>query len=146
MTIWDAIYKNYQNGGPAWATLKEGLHPGFIEFVEQTNFETKNALDIGCGDGKYLLFLNKMGFRITGLDSSPTAISMATRAAKNTGCFIVADMYDYSYPANVYDFIISHAALHHGIKAKVLSLIKKIHGILLANGSIFLSLPSDDCK
>jgi SAM-dependent methyltransferase len=145
MTIWDAIYKNYQNGGPAWASIKEGLHPSFVEFMEQANFEIKNALDIGCGNGKYLLFLNKMGFRITGIDSSPTAISMSKEATKNSGHFIVADMYDYSYPANTFDLVISHAALHHGIKAKVVSLVKTIHGILLVNGRIFLSLPSEDC-
>ena len=146
MTIWDAIYKNYQNGGPAWASIRDGLHPRFVEFVEQANFEIKNALDIGCGNGKYLLFLNKMGFQITGLDSSPTAISMATEAAKDAGHFIVADMYEYPYPADVYDLIISHAALHHGIKAKVVSLVGKIHDILVVNGKIFLSLPSDDCR
>ena len=146
MTIWDAIYKNYQSGGPAWATLKDGLHPSFIEFIEQADFEIKNALDIGCGNGKYLLFLNKLGFSITGLDSSPTAISMATGAAKNSGHFIVADMYDYPYQADAYDLVISHAALHHGIKAKVLSLVGKIHGLLVVKGNLFLSLPSDDCK
>ena len=81
MPIWDTIYKNYQNGGLAWASLKDGLHPDFMEFIEYANFEIKNALDIGCGDGKYLLFLQKLGFQITGIDSSPTAISMAREAA-----------------------------------------------------------------
>jgi len=146
MTIWDTIYKNYQHGGQAWASLKDGLHPAFLDFIEHTNFEVKNALDIGCGNGKYLLFLNKIGFSITGLDSSPTAISMAKKAAKNSGHFIVADMYDYPYQANTYDLVISHATLHHGLKARAVSLIEKIHDILLVNGSIFLSVPSDDGK
>jgi 2-polyprenyl-3-methyl-5-hydroxy-6-metoxy-1,4-benzoquinol methylase len=146
MTIWDKIYKDYQSGGPAWATLKDNLHPSFIEFIEQTDFEIKNALDIGCGDGKYLLFLRQKGFSITGLDSSPTAISMAMKDTGQPGQFIVADMYDYSYQTNTYDLVISHAALHHSLKAKVVSLVEKIHSLLVVNGRIFLSLPSDDCK
>jgi SAM-dependent methyltransferase len=146
MNIWDTIYKNYQNGGLAWASLKDGLHPDFVEFVEHANFEIKNALDIGCGDGKYLLFLLKLGFQVTGLDSSPTAISMARKAAKNSGNFVVADMFEYSYPLNTYDLVISHAALHHGIKTKVISSIAKIYSTLLTGGNIFLSLPSEECK
>jgi 2-polyprenyl-3-methyl-5-hydroxy-6-metoxy-1,4-benzoquinol methylase len=92
MSVWDRIYKNYQRGGLAWASLKDGLHPTFIEFMEQADFEIKNALDIGCGEGKYLRFLMQRGFRITGLDSSPTAISMAKEIAAPSGQFIVADM------------------------------------------------------
>jgi len=88
----------------------------------------------------------KKGFRITGLDSSPTAISMATKAAKNSGHFIVADMYDYPYPADTYDLVISHATLHHGLKARAVSLIEKLHDILLVNGNVFLSVPGEECK
>jgi len=146
MTVWDKIYKNYQRGGSAWATLKDGLHPSFIEFIEHTDFGIKNALDIGCGDGKYLLFLLKKGFRITGLDSSPTAISMAKKVVEQSGHLIVADMFDYPYQANTYDLVISHAALHHGLKAQVVSLVEKIQNLLVENGKIFLSVPSDDCR
>ena len=146
MTIWDNIYKNYQRGDPAWATLNEGLHPSFIEFMEQTDFGIKNALDIGCGDGRYLLFLVKRGFRITGLDSSPTAISMAKKALEPSGQLIVADMFDYPYPTNTYDLVISHAALHHGLKTQVISLLKKIHRLLVPKGKIFISVPSKDSK
>jgi len=146
MTVWDKIYKDYQSGGPAWASLKEELHPAFVEFIEHADFKIKKVLDIGCGDGKYLLFLQKFGFQVTGLDSSPTAISMARTASKNSGDFIVADMFEYLYPPNTYDLVISHAALHHGLKTKVISLLVKIHDTLLTGGSIFLSLPNEDCK
>jgi len=146
MTVWEKIYKNYQKGGPAWATLKDGLHPSFVEFMEQTNFEIKNALDIGCGDGKYLLFLIKKGFKITGLDSSPTAISIAKKVLGQSGQFIVADMFDFPYQTNTYDLVISHAALHHGLKTRVTSFVEKIYGLLVGNGKIFISLPSDDSK
>jgi SAM-dependent methyltransferase len=145
MTVWDKIYKNYQRGGSAWATLKDGLHPSFIGFMEQTDFEIKNVLDIGCGEGKYLLFLMKSGFRVTGLDSSPTAISMAKEVLEQPAQLIVADMFDYPYQTNTYDLVISHAALHHGLKAQVVSLMKRIQSLLVENGKIFLSVPGDDC-
>ena len=145
MNVWETIYKNYQNGGPAWASLKDSLHPDFLKFVEQADFELKNALDIGCGDGRYLMYLKQKGFYITGLDSSPTAISMAQKEAEEAGNFITADMYDHPYKTDCYDLIISHAALHHGYKGRVISLVKKIHSLLVKNGKIFISLPSDEC-
>jgi SAM-dependent methyltransferase len=145
MSVWDTIYKNFQKGGPAWASLRDGLHPDFVGFVEHTDFEIKNVLDIGCGDGKYLLYLKEKGFKITGLDSSPTAIRMAQNAVKQSGQWIVADMFNFPYPRGRYDLVISHAALHHGLKAQVISLIEKIHGLLIESGKMFISVPSDDC-
>jgi 2-polyprenyl-3-methyl-5-hydroxy-6-metoxy-1,4-benzoquinol methylase len=144
MTIWDSIYKNYQNGGPAWGTLTDDLHPDFLKFMEQTSFEGKNALDIGCGNGKYLQFLNTLGFAVTGLDSSATAIDMAKKALDGKGKFIVVDMYDHTYPVDIYDLIISYATLHHGTKSQVAMLLRKIYDSLATNGKVFLSLPSDD--
>jgi 2-polyprenyl-3-methyl-5-hydroxy-6-metoxy-1,4-benzoquinol methylase len=87
----------------------------------------------------------KMDFQVAGIDSSPTAISMAREAAMNSGHFIVADMFGYSYPPNTYDLVISRAAIHHGIKTKVVSLVAQIYSTLLAGGNIFLSLPSEEC-
>lgn len=144
MTIWDSIYKNYQNGGPAWGTLTDDMHPDFLEFLKKTTFETKKALDIGCGNGKYLQFLNTIGFEVTGLDSSSTAIAMAKETLNGAGIFIVADMYDHMYESDTYDLVISYATLHHGTKSQVTSLLQKIHDSLAANGKVFLSLPTDD--
>lgn len=54
-TIWDGIYQKYLADGEAWASLKEDIHPYFFSFMEKNIFSTKNALDIGCGNGKYLM-------------------------------------------------------------------------------------------
>jgi len=34
------------------------------------------VIDIGCGNGKYLVFLKTQGFEVNGIDSSPTAVEM----------------------------------------------------------------------
>ena len=33
-------------------------------------------IDIGCGNGKYLVLLKTQGFEVSGIDSSPTAVEM----------------------------------------------------------------------
>jgi SAM-dependent methyltransferase len=145
-TVWDNIYKGYLAGEPAWASLNDGLHPEFLSFMGRTIFPVKYALDIGCGTGKYLKYLQHQGFRTVGLDSSESAISMARELLKSQGEFITADMYEYRYPSNTFGLILSWAALHHGTKRNVVNLLHAIHQALLPNGKFFISLPCDDCK
>lgn len=146
MTIWDGIYRSYLDGGPAWASLKDDLHPMFLEFIKGASFPRRNALDIGCGEGKYLSFLQTLGFQTTGLDSSTTAIALSRRMTKDRGALVLADMYEYAYPADSYGLVVSHATLHHGPKSKVIALLARIREALVEGGSVFISLPSEDCK
>ena len=76
MTVWDKIYQDYKNGGEEYATLKKGLIPEFLEFINNHDFKLKKVLDVGCGNGKYLVFLKTLGFEVNGIDSSPTAVEM----------------------------------------------------------------------
>jgi len=144
-TIWDSIYKEYLAGGPAWGTIPDDLHPLFLSLAEKSDFPVKRALDIGCGQGKYLKFLQLKGFQTSGLDSSESAIAMTRELLGKEDDIILADMYEYQYPENYYDMIISHATLHHGRKSQVLGLLDKIYNALVVKGKIFISLPSDDC-
>ena len=52
----------------------------FIETLIPELLEPRHkerVLDIGCGAGNHLLFLNKLGLDITGIDASPYMISLA---------------------------------------------------------------------
>lgn len=144
-TVWDNIYKEYLAGGPAWASLQDDTHPVFLLFMEKSDFTVKQALDIGCGQGKYLKYLQLKGFQTSGLDSSESAVAMTKDLLENEANIILADMYEYQYPHNYYDLIISHATLHHGKKKQVIDLLAKIYDALIVRGKFFISLPSDDC-
>ena len=122
-TVWDNIYKEYLAGGQAGASLKDDIHPCFLSFIEKSTFPIKQALDIGCGQGKYLKFLQLKGFQTSGLDSSESAVAMTKDLLEDQGKIILADMYEYQYPENNYDLILSHATLHHGKKNNVITLL-----------------------
>lgn len=92
MTTWDTIYKDYQKGGEAWATLSEKIHPLFKQFLNESNFEHKHVLDIGCGAGKYLKFLQAGGFRTDGIDSSETAVEMTQKALGDDSYILCSNM------------------------------------------------------
>ncbi len=141
MTIWDNIYKNYQKGGEAWATLSEEIHPLFKQFLERSTFEHENVLDIGCGTGKYLKMLQTVGFRTDGIDSSETAVEMTKNLLGDDSKIFCVDMFEFDIMENNYDLIISISTIHHGRKEQVQYLVDKIYGALMANGRIFITVP-----
>jgi SAM-dependent methyltransferase len=145
-TVWDNIYKEYLAGGEAWASLKDGLHPRFVTFIDEVVFPIRHVMDIGCGDGKYLKYLQMKGFTTFGLDSSESAIAMSKELLENQGAFAIADMYEYQYPVNTFGLIISHTTLHHGKKRNVIALLESIYNALVEKGKIFISLPDEVCK
>lgn len=143
-TTWDKIYKEYQISGKTYATLNEGLHPSFVSLITTGEFKLKQALDVGCGTGKYLKFLEENNFEVTGIDSSKTAIEMSKNCLSPNSKLHLMDMYEYFPDFDAFDLVISHATLHHGKKADVVSLIRRLHDSLVEAGKFFISLPSDD--
>ncbi len=141
MTTWDGIYKDYQKGGEAWATLREGLVPKFIDFVNNNEFHSKDALDIGCGTGKYSSYLKELGLRVSGIDSSETAIEMSRDILRGDANLELVDMFKYEIPRNKHDFIFSISSIHHGLKSDVVKLINRIYDKLLVGGHILITLP-----
>ncbi|MDD5342581.1 MAG: class I SAM-dependent methyltransferase [Patescibacteria group bacterium] len=141
MTIWDKIYKNYQKGGPAWATIEGRILPQFINFLKFNKFNIKHALEIGCGMGKYLVILKELGFKTDGIDSSITAMQMTKNNLKDDSNIILADMFEYEIPKNKYDLIFSIFSVHHGLKNQVKSVIDEIYSSLMSNGKFFITLP-----
>lgn len=141
MTIWDTIYKDYLKGGPAWATIEGRLFPGFVEFVNTNKFIVKHALEIGCGMGKYLVFLRGLGFKTDGIDSSSTAIRMTKDSLKDKSRIIKTDMFKCKIPKNKYGLIFSIATVHHGLKLEVKKVINRIYRALAPGGKVFITLP-----
>jgi SAM-dependent methyltransferase len=144
MTVWDKIYKNYQGGGEEYATLKKGLIPEFVDFIRMREFKIKRVLDLGCGNGKYLIFLKNLGFKTDGIDSSPTAVEMTKEVLGDDSDIRLFNMYEYEPFPEKYDLIISIAAIHHGLKAQVRSLIQRIYPALISGGRFFITLPDNE--
>lgn len=140
-TIWDKIYKDYQKGGEAWASLSEGIHPLFKRFLVQSRFKQKRVLDIGCGTGKYLKILQASGFKVEGIDSSETAVEMAKKLLGDDTVILCRDMFEFQIPKNQYGLIISISTIHHGTKKQVKALVDKIYQALAAKGKVFITLP-----
>jgi SAM-dependent methyltransferase len=139
-TIWDRIHQDHIAGN-SHPALQGGILGSFATFVEGHVFNPRTALDIGCGHGKYLKYLEDLGFAVTGIDSSPTAIALARRILSANANLIEADLYTYDIPQNNFGLIFSISAVHHGVKEQVNRAIERIISASSPNGRMFITLP-----
>lgn len=89
------------------------------------------AIDLGCGAGNYAVWLAELGFEVTGVDSSPTAIRIARERAAKHGVrctFVTADLLgDLHAVEGTFDFAYDYELLHHLLPEERAVYIKNVH-------------------
>lgn len=65
---------------------------------------TDKILDLACGAGRHSIFLNKLGFNVTGVDLSPNSIETANESSNETLHFDVHDMREI-YTENGFNYV-----------------------------------------
>ena len=86
-----------------------------VDLIESKTIAPKTALDMGCGEGYFSIYLAKQGFEVTGIDFSETAISRAKNNAKRAGVkcrFIKSDAVGLNGLDTQFDFIFEWGLLH----------------------------------
>ena len=53
-----------------------------VELVRSKKVKPCKTIDLGCGIGNYAIYLGGLGFDVTGIDVSPTAIDIDIEKAK----------------------------------------------------------------
>lgn len=99
------------------------------------NFNTKNALEVGCGGGHISIFLSRVFKTVLGVDLSEKSIKMANskKEEMNVGNihFSQKNLFDDSFTENnleKHDYILCYGVLHHtpDPKAGFLRLVKML--------------------
>lgn len=86
----------------------QGEAGAFIRNLVEVLRPSDNAhfLDLACGSGRHALFLNKLGYRVSGADISSNNIEMAKEYEREGLNFMVHDMRN-PLPGGPYDFILN---------------------------------------
>ncbi|MBI5876661.1 MAG: class I SAM-dependent methyltransferase [Chloroflexi bacterium] len=110
---WFELY--YLIGKTPWDT--NITPPEIVALIESGRVPPGRALDLGCGTGTNVLYLQRHGFEATGVDFSRMAIDRAKRKAKEARQpvpFYVADVLDSAhFPApGPFDFVMDVGVMH----------------------------------
>lgn len=132
--FYDVIYKHMPNTGTRWE---------FTEFLK--DFSPPHCLlDIGCGDGSFVAFSKKNGFKAKGLDFNPTRVDMG----KDKGGDV--DVADISNLASFSGYLKSHKdfsaySLWHVLEhlEEPLKSLQAIHDNSADGAQLVIGVPSD---
>lgn len=118
-----------------------------VELVQSGKVQPCKTIDLGCGAGNYAIYLTSQGFDVTGVDSSPTAIKIATENAQKRGVrcrFIVADLLgDLHEIKETFDFGYDWEFLHQIFPEDRVKYVKNVYNILNP-GAQYLSVCLSD--
>ena len=111
------------------------------DFEVFLDYYDKNAkvLDLGCGNGRFLKFLNKHGFKsYLGVDQSDKLLEIAKR--ENPGLkFMLGDMSELKDLKGKYDAIFAIASFHHLPRSLQLKTLKLWRRHLNDDGILFMT-------
>ncbi|WKZ25839.1 MAG: class I SAM-dependent methyltransferase [bacterium] len=94
------------------------------------------VLDLGCGTGRYSLYLDSLGHSVTGIDISMDMIELARQKSKQIQ-FVQGDISNLTFEDNNFDLVVSGLAIHY-----VKNLEKSIDGfsrVLRPGGHMVIS-------
>lgn len=108
--------------------------------VSKLNIEASSEiLDLACGKGRHAIILNKLGFKVTGVDLSSNSIAKAKKSQNSTLNFFVHDMRDV-IPNVKFDFIVnlftSFGYFDH--QDDNLKVLKSMHKMLAPGGKVVI--------
>jgi 2-polyprenyl-3-methyl-5-hydroxy-6-metoxy-1,4-benzoquinol methylase len=100
-------------------------------------------LDIGCGAGTFLGYLNEKGYRnISGLDISPERVSLARKSLPEVE-FQQGNLFDFlADKMKAYDCIVALDVIEHLEKERVLEFLDAAYRSLRPGGGLILQTPN----
>jgi SAM-dependent methyltransferase len=102
------------------------------------------VLDIGCGVGRHCVYLGERGFRVAGMDISPSGIKQSQDACTARNIPFdgrVSDMSALPWPNATFDAALSTATIHHQLRANLVRTMAEVVRILKPGGAFQVDFP-----
>ncbi len=97
-----------------WGKAPSSMAPRVLEAMKLSASFRPKLIDLGCGEGRDVVYFARHGFEVVGLDLSAVGLEKARRYATEAGVQIEtihADVADYEL-AGTYDVVFSTGMLH----------------------------------
>lgn len=141
---WEQIWRSgnipprYQSFAAANTTVVE-----WIETVAPGSF----ILDVGCGVGRHVIYLGERGFRVAGVDVSPSGIRLAQAACVERQITFdgqVSDMTTLPWAAMTFDAALSTSTIHHHRRGDIVQTLAEVRRVLKPGGLFLVDFPCTD--
>jgi 2-polyprenyl-3-methyl-5-hydroxy-6-metoxy-1,4-benzoquinol methylase len=135
MTSYDKHYKTEEYFGDPY--------PELINFLSGISPKGK-LLDLGCGQGRDAIPLARLGFKVTGIDSSSTGIDQMLKIAQEEGLTlkgILGDIYKFK-GIERFDIILLDSMFHftHKHREKEVEYLSDVLGSMKSGAMLVLCL------
>lgn len=117
------------------------------DIIDKLILENKieNAIDIGCGGGRYSKYLASKNIKTTAIDKNVEMFKYCSREDISKISFKVESMDALSEKANCYDLALSIGVLHNATSIKELTnALKEINRVLKKDGYAIISIFTND--
>lgn len=132
----DRIYRDVTLAEIPWNI--ETPPDALVRLVESGKVRPSKAIDLGCGAGNYAIYLAGIGFDVTAVDISESAIRIAKENSRKKGVkcnFLVADVLgDLDEFKENFDFAYDWELLHHIYPEDRNKYVQNVNKILKARG------------
>lgn len=129
----------YDNGHEQHAPWDEVVSFVYRHKPEKENHEIK-ILEVGCGTGSNLAFLDSLGFVVAGIDQDETAIIKAGQRSGPQAEYEVGDFRNLPWDDGVFDMVIDRAALTYVDGVELIKAVDEVRRVLSDSGK-FLFTP-----
>jgi SAM-dependent methyltransferase len=105
-----------------------------------------SVLEIGCGTGNNLWFAAREGFKVAGIDASPTAIEFARKrflGERLEGDLRVGDFSTLPFPDQCFDFVIDRGSMTLTTREGAGNCVREVRRVI-RRGGLFQSGPLSD--
>jgi len=115
-----------------------------VSFLKKRKF--KRILDLGCGSGRHMVYLNKRNFFVVGSDISPTGLARAQKWLEkeriSNYCLVEHDMIKLPFPNEHFDAVVGINVIHHNHLKRIKQTLNEIRRVLRKKGLVLVTLSS----
>lgn len=136
--FWDEVWPK---SGVRIESIEKDHHTGIIrKWIEATSGgQNPLILEGGCGAGKYLVYLDRLGYDIVGVDNSANAVTVARNFDANLRV-ARASVLDLPFCSESFDYYLSFGVVEHSIDGPEQGL-REARRVLKGDGILFVSVP-----
>jgi ubiquinone/menaquinone biosynthesis C-methylase UbiE len=141
-------YTNYNDknwDGKTWKRNFHELRTRDLALFALGDIAGKRVLDIGCGQGEYLLTMAKMGASVAGQDLSEESVTKGRNLLKEEGLVgevKLGDATQLDFPDNYFDKAFSSDFFEHITLEQKRKVISEVYRVLKPGGQLVIKTPN----